>query len=115
MRAMMMTTVHRGGTASRLKVTGYTVAGKTGTVYKVKNGEYVRDYVASFVGLAPATQPRLVVAVMIDEPKDAGHVGGVVAAPVFGEIVESALQTMLVNPDDPMMIAGRGVLAKSAQ
>ena len=115
MRAMMMTTVHRGGTASRLKVTGYTVAGKTGTAYKVKGGEYVRDYVASFVGLAPATQPRLVVAVMIDEPKDAGHVGGVVAAPVFGEIVESALQTMLVNPDDPMMVAGRGILAKSRQ
>lgn len=113
MRAMMMTTVHRGGTASRLKVTGYTVAGKTGTVYKVKNGEYVKDYVASFVGVAPATQPRLVVAVMIDEPKDAGHVGGVVAAPVFGEVVEAALRTLLVNPDDPMMVAGGGLLTKS--
>lgn len=114
MRAMMMTTVHRGGTASRLKVTGYTVAGKTGTVYKVKNGEYVKDYVASFVGVAPATQPRLVVAVMIDEPKDSGHVGGVVAAPVFGEVVEAALRTMLVNPDDPMMVAGGGLLARTA-
>lgn len=115
MRAMMMTTVHRGGTASRLKVTGYTVAGKTGTVYKVKNGEYVKDYVASFVGVAPATQPRLVVAVMIDEPKDSGHVGGVVAAPVFGEVVEAALRTMLVNPDDPMMVAGGGLLARTAR
>lgn len=114
MRAMMMTTVHRGGTASRLKVTGYTVAGKTGTVYKVKNGEYVKDYVASFVGVAPATQPRLVVAVMIDEPKDSGHAGGVVAAPVFGEVVEAALRTMLVNPDDPMMVAGGGLLANTA-
>jgi cell division protein FtsI (penicillin-binding protein 3) len=112
MRAMMMTTVHRGGTASHLRVTGYTVAGKTGTVYKVKDGNYVKDYVASFVGVAPATQPRLVVAVMIDEPKDAGHVGGVVAAPVFGEVVESALRTLSVNPDDPMMIAGGGLLAK---
>lgn len=115
MRAMMMTTVHRGGTASRLKVTGYTVAGKTGTVYKVKNGEYVKDYVASFVGVAPATQPRLVVAVMIDEPKDSGHVGGVVAAPVFGEVVEAALRTMLVNPDDPMMVAGGGLLARTTR
>ncbi len=115
MRAMMITTVHRGGTASRLKVTGYTVAGKTGTVYKVKNGEYVKDYVASFVGVAPATQPRLVVAVMIDEPKDSGHVGGVVAAPVFGEVVEAALRTMLVNPDDPMMVAGGGLLARTAR
>ena len=114
-RAMMMTTVHRGGTASRLKVTGYTVAGKTGTVYKVKNGEYVKDYVASFVGVAPATQPRLVVAVMIDEPKDSGHVGGVVAAPVFGEVVEAALRTMLVNPDDPMMVAGGGLLARTSR
>ncbi|MBM6928375.1 peptidoglycan D,D-transpeptidase FtsI family protein [Parasutterella secunda] len=113
MRAMMMTTVHRGGTASRLKVTGYTVAGKTGTVYKVKNGEYVKDYVASFVGVAPATQPRLVVAVMIDEPKDSGHVGGVVAAPVFGEVVEAALRTLLVNPDDPMMVAGGGLMART--
>ena len=115
MRAMMMTTVHRGGTASRLKVTGYTVAGKTGTVYKVKNGDYVKDYVASFVGVAPATQPRLVVAVMIDEPKDSGHVGGVVAAPVFGEVVEAALRTMLVNPDDPMMVAGGGLLARTSR
>ena len=115
MRAMMMTTVHRGGTASRLKVTGYTVAGKTGTVYKVKNGEYVKEYVASFVGVAPATQPRLVVAVMIDEPKDSGHVGGVVAAPVFGEVVEAALRTMLVNPDDPMMVAGGGLLARTSR
>lgn len=113
MRAMMMTTVHRGGTASRLKVTGYTVAGKTGTAHKVKNGQYVNEYVASFVGVAPATQPRLVVAVMLDEPKDAGHVGGVVAAPVFGEVVEAALRTMLVNPDDPMMVAGGGLLAKT--
>ena len=115
MRAMMMTTVHRGGTASRLKVTGYTIAGKTGTAHKVKNGEYVRDYVASFVGLAPATQPRLVAAVIIDEPKKNGHVGGVVAAPVAGEILESALQMLLVNPDDPMMVAGRGLLAKRTQ
>lgn len=114
-RAMMMTTVHRGGTASRLRVTGYTVAGKTGTVHKYKNGDYVNDYVASFVGVAPATQPRLVVAVMIDEPKEAGHVGGRVAAPVFGEVVEAALRTMLVNPDDPMMVAGGGLLAKGVQ
>ena len=113
MRAMMMTTVHRGGTASRLKVTGYTVAGKTGTAHKLQNGQYVNEYVASFVGVAPATQPRLVVAVMLDEPKEAGHVGGVVAAPVFGEIVEAALRTMLVNPDDPMMVAGGGLLAKT--
>ena len=50
---------------------------------------------------------------MIDEPKDSGHVGGVVAAPVFGEVVEAALRTLLVNPDDPMMVAGGGLLART--
>lgn len=116
MRAMMMTTVKRGGTASRLRVTGYTLAGKTGTVYKVKNGRYVKsDYIASFVGLAPATQPRIVVAVSIDEPRTAGHSGASVAAPVFGEIAEAALQVLLVNPDDPKMLAGSAQMAKGTK
>ena len=116
MRAMMMTTVKRGGTASRLRVSGYTLAGKTGTVHKVKNGRYAqKDYVASFVGVAPATQPRIVVAVMIDEPTTAGHSGASAAAPVFGEVAEAALQVLLVNPDDPMMLAGRTNQAKGTK
>ncbi len=113
MRKMMVTTALQGGTASRLKVTGYTIAGKTGTVHKLNKGEYSQEYVASFVGVAPATQPRVVVAVMIDEPKKGtGHVGGIAAAPVFGEVVESALRTLVVNPDDPQMVAGGGHLAR---
>lgn len=99
MRAMMTDTVRRGGTASNVKVDGYTVAGKTGTALKAKNGAYTKDVVASFVGIVPATQPRFIIAVMVDEPKN-GRYGGRVAAPVFNEVAEGALRTLLVSPDD---------------
>ena len=99
MRAMMMDTVRRGGTASNVKVDGYIVAGKTGTALKAKNGAYTKDVVASFVGIVPATQPRFIIAVMVDEPKN-GRYGGRVAAPVFNEVAEGALRTLLVSPDD---------------
>ena len=99
MRAMMMDTVRRGGTASNVKVDGYTVAGKTGTALKAKNGAYTKDVVASFVGIVPVTQPRFIIAVMVDEPKN-GRYGGRVAAPVFNEVAEGALRTLLVSPDD---------------
>lgn len=99
MRAMMMDTVRRGGTASNVKVDGYTVAGKTGTALKAKNGAYTKDVVASFVGIVPATQPRFIIVVMVDEPKN-GRYGGRVAAPVFNEVAEGALRTLLVSPDD---------------
>lgn len=99
MRAMMMDTVRRGGTASNVKVDGYTVVGKTGTALKAKNGAYTKDVVASFVGIVPATQPRFIIAVMVDEPKN-GRYGGRVAAPVFNEVAEGALRTLLVSPDD---------------
>ena len=99
MRAMMMDTVRRGGTASNVKVDGYTVAGKTGTALKAKNGAYTKDVVASFVGIVPATQPRFIIAVMVDEPKN-GRYGRRVAAPVFNEVAEGALRTLLVSPDD---------------
>ena len=98
-RAMMMNTVRRGGTASIVKVAGYTVAGKTGTANKVKNGRYVDDTVASFVGIIPATRPRFVIAVMIDEAKRGMHFGGKAAGPVFNEVAAGALRTMMVSPD----------------
>lgn len=110
MRAMMMDTVRKGGTASRVKIEGYTVAGKTGTAYKPKDGGYSREVVASFVGIVPATQPRFIVAVMIDEPKR-GRYGGRVAAPVFNEVAEGALRTLLVSPDDKLP-AGSGLLTR---
>lgn len=111
MRAMMMDTVRSGGTASNVRVAGYTVAGKTGTANKVKNGRYSRDVVASFVGIVPATNPRFIVAVMVDEPKK-GRYGGRVAAPVFNEVAHGALRTLLVAPDEKNVLAKRELLEK---
>ena len=91
-----------GGTAPKAQVAGYRVAGKTGTAYKQENGRYVRKYIASFVGYAPASDPRLVVAVMIDEPSAGQHYGGQVAAPVFSRIVGDALRALRVPPDAPL-------------
>ena len=112
MRKMLEMAVGPEGTAPAARVAGYRVAGKTGTAYKIKNGQYVREYVASFVGFAPVSDPRIVVAVMIDEPTGA-HYGGQVAAPVFAQISASALRTLQVAPDAPLepakeMIALRG-------
>ena len=103
---MMMGTVEVGGTAVRAQVPGYSVAGKTGTAYKLENGRYVHRYVADFIGIAPATNPRVIVAVVVDDPREAGHVGGVVAAPVFSQITESVLRIMHVAPDRPDTLQG---------
>lgn len=112
MRAMMMQTVARGGTATRVKVAGYSVAGKTGTANKVKDGRYTNDVVASFVGLVPATEPRFIIAVMVDEPGPKYHFGGRVAAPVFNRVAEGALRTLMVTPDDVTSAGGVGLMAK---
>lgn len=88
-----------GGTASEVTVPGYTLAGKTGTAQKVIDGTYSESqYVASFVGYAPATDPRLLVSVVVDDPKG-DHYGGTVAAPAFGEIAKFALPYLGVAPD----------------
>jgi cell division protein FtsI (penicillin-binding protein 3) len=101
MRRMLEMAVGPDGTAPGARIAGYRVAGKTGTAYKLKNGQYVREYVASFVGFAPVSDPRIVVAVMIDEPSGE-HYGGIVAAPVFAQITAGALRTLQVAPDGPM-------------
>ncbi|MDO5530841.1 penicillin-binding protein 2 [Sutterella sp.] len=111
-RAMMMKTVGTGGTASRVRVEGYTVAGKTGTANKVKNGRYTKDTVASFVGIVPAVNPRFIVAVMIDEPTKGSRYGGTVAGPVFSEVAEGALRTLMVTPDEDHLSGGGGFLAR---
>ena len=87
MRDMMELVVGPGGTAPLAQVRGYRVAGKTGTAHKLENGHYVNKYVASFVGLAPASDPRIIIAVMIDEPGAGKHFGGLVAAPLFASQV----------------------------
>ena len=102
-RAMLELAVNRNGTAPRAQIMGYRVAGKTGTAHKQENGVYAADkYVSSFIGLAPASLPRLVIAVMLDEPSDGRYYGGTVAAPVFAQVMAGALRILDVPPDAPM-------------
>jgi len=90
------------GTAPKAQVAGFRVAGKTGTAHKLEGGRYTDRYISSFVGFAPASNPRIIVAVMIDEPTAGQHFGGAVAAPVFARIVEGTLRSMGVVPDAPV-------------
>ena len=99
---MMEMAVMPGGTAPRAQVPGYRVAGKTGTAHKPENGGYAEHkYVSSFVGFGPVTNPRFIVAVMIDEPAGPKYFGGDVAAPVFSSVMGAALRMMSVPPDAP--------------
>jgi cell division protein FtsI (penicillin-binding protein 3) len=88
-----------GGTAQEASVPGYTLAGKTGTAEKPENGTYSKtDFVASFIGYAPARNPRLLVSVMVDEPRGDIY-GGTVAAPAFERIMEFALPYLKIPPE----------------
>jgi cell division protein FtsI (penicillin-binding protein 3) len=88
------------GTAPAAQVAGYRVAGKTGTVHKSVAGGYAHDkYLSVFAGLAPASDPRLVMVVMVDEPAKGDYYGGLVAAPVFSRVMSGALRLMAVPPD----------------
>ena len=101
---MLELVVQPGGTAIRAQVAGYRVGGKTGTAHKIGAHGYEPDkYVASFVGIAPASNPRLIMAVMIDEPDIAKdqYYGGVAAAPVFAAVMADALRMLSVPQDSP--------------
>jgi cell division protein FtsI (penicillin-binding protein 3) len=89
------------GTAPLAQIPGYRVGGKTGTAHKNENGVYQNKYIASFVGFAPVSAPRVVVAVMIDEPSAGKYYGGQVAAPLFARITGETLRAMRVPPDAP--------------
>jgi cell division protein FtsI (penicillin-binding protein 3) len=104
-RIMLEMAVQPEGTAPKARVPGYRVGGKTGTAYKVEGGVYARKYVGSFVGIAPISEPRLVVAVMIDEPSGGSHYGGDVAGPAFSQIMGGALRTLGIVPDAPVQVA----------
>ena len=104
-RVMLEMAVQTGGTAPKAQIPGYRVAGKTGTAHKLEGGRYARKYVSSFVGFAPASDPRLIVAVMIDEPSGGKHYGGDVAAPVFASVMSNSLRTLGVAPDLPLVVA----------
>jgi cell division protein FtsI/penicillin-binding protein 2 len=99
-REMLEGVLAPGGTASEVSVPGYTLAGKTGTAEVAENGTYSETkYVASFMGFAPADDPRLLVAVIVDQPQGEIY-GGAVAAPAFGEIAEFALPYLGVPPEE---------------
>ena len=104
-RSMLEMAAGPEGTAPKARVPGYRVGGKTGTAYKLENGVYARKYIASFVGVAPMSDPRLVVAVMIDEPSGGSHYGGDVAGPAFSQITGGALRTLGVPLDAPLPAA----------
>ena len=89
-----------GGTAPKAQVIGYSVGGKSGTAYKQEGASYAtKKYRAWFVGMAPIQHPRIIVAVMVDEPTAGKYFGGDVAAPVFSEVVQQTLRMMGVQPD----------------
>jgi len=101
-RRMLELAAGPGGTAPQAQIQGYRVAGKTGTAHKLENGRYANKYVASFVGFAPVSDPRIIIAVMVDEPSAGKYYGGLVAAPIFARIGGESLRTMRVMPDASM-------------
>jgi cell division protein FtsI (penicillin-binding protein 3) len=107
-RDMMKTVVSDQGTGLRADVLGYQIAGKTGTVHKSTAGGYADDrYISLFAGIAPASRPRLVLVVMVNEPRGEQYYGGLVAAPVFSRIMSGALRLMDIAPDDlPVLHTG---------
>ncbi|MDX1605856.1 MAG: penicillin-binding protein 2 [Candidatus Competibacterales bacterium] len=99
-RQMLEAVVSDAGTASRAAVPGYRVAGKTGTVHKATAGGYAEDrYISLFAGMVPASRPDMIAVVMIDEPRGKDYYGGLVAAPVFRELMRGALRVRGVVPD----------------
>lgn len=100
-RKMLELAAGPDGTAPKAQISGYRVAGKTGTAHKLVDGRYANKYVASFVGFAPVSRPRVVIAVMVDEPSAGAYYGGQVAAPVFARIASDVLRMLRVEPDAP--------------
>lgn len=100
MRSMLESVTEPGGTALKAHAEGYRVGGKTGTAHKAAGKGYSSNkYLAYFTGIAPMSAPRIVVAVMVDEPTTNGYYGGQVAAPIFSTIVSETLRAMNVAPD----------------
>ncbi|MBA4175784.1 MAG: cell division protein [Leptothrix sp. (in: Bacteria)] len=98
-RQMLLMATSAGGTGTKAQAIGYSVGGKSGTARKQEGKGYGNKYRAWFVGLAPVADPRIVVAVMVDEPGKGSYYGGEVAAPVFSQVVQQTLRMMNVAPD----------------
>jgi len=98
-KRIMKTVITEGGTGVNAALDGYTVSGKTGTAQKIdSSGKYARSkYVSSFLGFAPADEPRVVILVVVDEP-EGEHYGGIVAAPAFKKIAHETLNYLNIPP-----------------
>ncbi|PSJ80385.1 peptidoglycan D,D-transpeptidase FtsI family protein [Neisseria iguanae] len=102
-REMMVSVTEKGGTGTAGAVDGFDVGAKTGTARKLVGGRYVDNkHVATFIGFAPAKNPRVIVAVAVDEPTKNGYYGGVVAGPVFKEVMGGSLNILGVSPTKPL-------------
>ena len=100
-RKMMERVVSEEGTASKAQIANYRVAGKTGTVHKYISGGYAEDrYLSIFAGMAPASDPKLVMVVILDEPRNGKYFGGQVAGPVFSKVMSGALRLLDIPPDN---------------
>ena len=109
---MMRAVVGQGGSGRRAAVDGYHVAGKTGTAHKTSDSGYVEDrYVSLFAGFAPATEPRLVLVVIIDDPGAGKYFGGQVAAPVFANVMQGGLRILNIPPDNLIGLKQQALLA----
>ena len=107
---MLQAVTEEGGTARRAQIPMYHVGGKTGTTMKYANGSYAsRQYISSFVGLAPIADPRFVMAISVDDPRSQQYYGGQVAAPVFADVMDDVMRIYDIPPDrlDRSMFAGR--------
>lgn len=113
---MMRSVIGTGGTGRRAAVEGYHVAGKTGTVHKTSDSGYEEDrYVSLFAGFAPATDPRLVLVVVVDDPGAGKYFGSQVAAPVFSTVMHGALRIMNIPPDNLIGLKQQALLADSSR
>lgn len=114
MRSMLERAVSDRGTGRAARIVDYRVAGKTGTTHKLVNGRYADNrYISVFAGMAPATRPRLVMVVKVEEPTQGGYYGGVIAAPIFSKVMTGSLRALNVLPDD--LQRRRTVASKSSR
>jgi len=112
-RNMLELAVSRQGTGKAAQIVHYRVAGKTGTVQKLINGNYSDSrYIASFAGFAPASKPYLVMVVTVDDPVRGGYYGGQIAAPVFSKVIAGTLRILNIAPDDVKM---KSVIARTSK
>ena len=113
---MLEAVVSDEGTGRRAAIPGYRVAGKTGTSHRSQGGGYAEDrYVSLFAGFAPVSRPRFAAVVVIHDPSEGGHFGGVVAAPVFAEVMSSALRLGGIEPDNLKDADMRSIVLPAAE